>query len=141
MGEPGNPGIPGRGGPKGRPGAVGKLGRYGGAGLDGPLGDPGSPGFPGPTGSQGQPGKPGLQGPPGSVARSRSVGFTLVKHSQNNQVPMCPQGMSRLWEGYSLLYVEGQEKAHNQDLGESHTHTQPIIGFGQAKRPTKLAES
>lgn len=40
-----------------------------------------------------------------------------MKHSQSNQVPMCPQGMVRLWEGYSLLYVEGQEKAHNQDLG------------------------
>lgn len=109
--------MPGRGGPKGRPGAVGKLGRNGGSGLDGPLGDSGPPGFPGPTGSQGLPGKPGLQGPPGSVARSRSIGYTLVKHSQNNQVPMCPQGMAQLWEGYSLLYVEGQEKAHNQDLG------------------------
>lgn len=31
---------------------------------------------------------------------------------------MCPQGMAQLWEGYSLLYVEGQEKAHNQDLGQ-----------------------
>uniref|UniRef100_A0A452U0P6 Collagen IV NC1 domain-containing protein n=1 Tax=Ursus maritimus TaxID=29073 RepID=A0A452U0P6_URSMA len=25
--------------------------------------------------------------------------------------------MSQLWVGYSLLFVEGQEKAHNQDLG------------------------
>lgn len=41
-----------------------------------------------------------------------------MKHSQNSQVPMCPQGMAQLWEGYSLLYVEGQEKAHNQDLGQ-----------------------
>lgn len=30
---------------------------------------------------------------------------------------MCPAGMPRLWTGYSLLYLEGQEKAHNQDLG------------------------
>lgn len=41
-----------------------------------------------------------------------------MKHSQDSQVPMCPQGMAKLWEGYSLLYVEGQEKAHNQDLGQ-----------------------
>lgn len=41
-----------------------------------------------------------------------------MKHSQSPQVPMCPQGMAKLWEGYSLLYVEGQEKAHNQDLGQ-----------------------
>lgn len=25
--------------------------------------------------------------------------------------------MARLWVGYSLLFLEGQEKAHNQDLG------------------------
>lgn len=41
-----------------------------------------------------------------------------MKHSQAADVPMCPQGMAKLWEGYSLLYVEGQEKAHNQDLGQ-----------------------
>lgn len=41
-----------------------------------------------------------------------------MKHSQDSQVPMCPQGMAKLWDGFSLLYVEGQEKAHNQDLGQ-----------------------
>uniref|UniRef100_A0ACB8GE68 Collagen alpha-2(IV) chain n=2 Tax=Sphaerodactylus townsendi TaxID=933632 RepID=A0ACB8GE68_9SAUR len=30
---------------------------------------------------------------------------------------MCPVGMNKLWSGYSLLYFEGQDKAHNQDLG------------------------
>lgn len=49
--------------------------------------------------------------------RSVSVGYLLVKHSQSEQTPMCPVGMSKLWDGYSLLYFEGQEKAHNQDLG------------------------
>lgn len=51
---------------------------------------------------------------PGQSVR---VGYTLVKHSQSEQVPLCPVGMSQLWVGYSLLFVEGQEKAHNQDLG------------------------
>lgn len=51
--------------------------------------------------------------------RSVSVGYLLVKHSQSEQTPMCPVGMSKLWDGYSLLYLEGQEKAHNQDLGKS----------------------
>lgn len=51
---------------------------------------------------------------PGQSVR---VGYTLVKHSQSEQVPLCPAGMSQLWVGYSLLFVEGQEKAHNQDLG------------------------
>lgn len=50
-------------------------------------------------------------------ARSVNVGYTLVKHSQSDNVPPCPLGMNRLWDGYSLLFVEGQEKAHNQDLG------------------------
>lgn len=68
------------------------------------------------TGPRGKPGLPGLPAPP---VRSSGIGYTLVKHSQSSQMPMCPQGMSKLWEGYSLLYVEGQEKAHNQDLGET----------------------
>uniref|UniRef100_A0A8B9NWE7 Collagen IV NC1 domain-containing protein n=2 Tax=Apteryx TaxID=8821 RepID=A0A8B9NWE7_APTOW len=49
--------------------------------------------------------------------RSVGVGYTLVKHSQSDQIPPCPLGMNKLWDGYSLLYVEGQEKSHNQDLG------------------------
>lgn len=64
-------------------------------------------------GRQGQPGPSGLPG------RAIGIGYTLVKHSQSSQVPMCPQGMDKLWDGYSLLYVEGQEKAHNQDLGKT----------------------
>ncbi|XP_015268676.1 PREDICTED: collagen alpha-2(IV) chain-like, partial [Gekko japonicus] len=62
-------------------------------------------------------GKPGPSGLPGMPGRSVGVGYTLVKHSQSEQIPPCPVGMNKLWEGYSLLYVEGQEKAHNQDLG------------------------
>lgn len=63
-------------------------------------------------------GKPGSLGLPGMPGRSVGVGYTLVKHSQSDQIPPCPIGMNKLWDGYSLLYVEGQEKSHNQDLGE-----------------------
>lgn len=63
-------------------------------------------------------GRSGLPGPIGMAGRSVNVGYLLVKHSQSEQIPMCPVGMSKLWDGYSLLYFEGQEKAHNQDLGE-----------------------
>lgn len=63
-------------------------------------------------------GNPGPKGLPGMPGRSVSVGYLLVKHSQSDQTPMCPVGMSKLWDGYSLLYFEGQEKAHNQDLGK-----------------------
>lgn len=64
----------------------------------------------GPPGSIGDPGPKGFG--PGYLS-----GFLLVLHSQTDQEPACPMGMSRLWTGYSLLYMEGQEKAHNQDLG------------------------
>ncbi|KAK1133240.1 hypothetical protein AOXY_G38356 [Acipenser oxyrinchus oxyrinchus] len=113
----GRPGEMGRPGQKGLPGIIGKTGRNGKPGPDGVLGDPGPNGIPGPPGLQGAPGKQGGAGLPGNSVRSVSVGYTLVKHSQSDQVPPCPLGMDRLWDGYSLLYVEGQEKAHNQDLG------------------------
>lgn len=58
---------------------------------------------------------------------SVQVGYTLVKHSQSEQVPLCPVGMSRLWVGYSLLFVEGQEKAHNQDLGKYWLYIQSLL--------------
>jgi len=41
----------------------------------------------------------------------------LVVHSQTTSVPTCPAGTSKLRDGYSLLYLEGNEKAHSQDLG------------------------
>lgn len=69
--------------------------------------------------SIGRRGNPGISGLPGMPGRSVSVGYLLVKHSQSDHTPMCPVGMSKLWDGYSLLYFEGQEKAHNQDLGKS----------------------
>lgn len=73
--------------------------------------------------------------------RSVGVGYTLVKHSQSEQIPPCPVGMNKLWDGYSLLYVEGQEKAHNQDLGElmefsPEQTTQAKITF---QKPSSLA--
>ncbi|CAG0886337.1 unnamed protein product [Darwinula stevensoni] len=45
------------------------------------------------------------------------TGLLLVKHSQTSTVPECPYGQAKLWDGYSLLYIEGNEKAHSQDLG------------------------
>lgn len=58
----------------------------------------------------------GDPGPKG-VGLGYLSGFLLVLHSQTDGEPTCPVGMPRLWTGYSLLYVEGQERAHNQDLG------------------------
>lgn len=65
----------------------------------------------------GIPGPPGDAGHPGCRVKLRS-GFLLVLHSQSVQVPRCPEGSTQLWAGYSLIYLEGQEKAHTQDLGK-----------------------
>uniref|UniRef100_A0A8C5X819 Collagen IV NC1 domain-containing protein n=1 Tax=Malurus cyaneus samueli TaxID=2593467 RepID=A0A8C5X819_9PASS len=129
-GHPGNPGPPGetifvRGDP-GDMGIRGAPGNPGPRGPQGARGPPGSQGREGPKGMirneisstflQGPPGQTGVPGQPGPHIRSAS-GFLLVLHSQSDREPLCPQGMPKLWTGYSLLYLEGQEKAHNQDLG------------------------
>jgi hypothetical protein len=62
---------------------------------------------------------PGLPGSPGPAGASYASGWTIVKHSQMAQPPECPIGMEKLWDGYSLLYIEGNLKSHNQDLGAS----------------------
>lgn len=83
-------------------------------------GDRGVPGLPGPPGVPGARGPPGPAGLPGIPGGDYLMGILLVKHSQSNYVPQCPQGMTRLWEGYSLLYIQGNEKSHNQDLGKKN---------------------
>ncbi len=70
---------------------------------------------------QGQPGFPGSPGFPGEPCAENIdyyTGILLVRHSQSPNVPECPRNMIKLWHGYSLLYIEGNEKSHNQDLGE-----------------------
>ena len=41
----------------------------------------------------------------------------LVRHSQSSVIPRCEPDEELLWDGYSLLYLEGNEKSHHQDLG------------------------
>lgn len=108
-GLPGAPGEPGDSGPEGTPGFSGPAGRKG---DNGPTGQPGSRGLPGPPGSDGPQGPPGL---PGSV--SAAHGFLITRHSQSTEVPFCPEGSNLIYDGYSLLYVQGNERAHGQDLG------------------------
>uniref|UniRef100_A0A3Q3MM58 Collagen IV NC1 domain-containing protein n=1 Tax=Mastacembelus armatus TaxID=205130 RepID=A0A3Q3MM58_9TELE len=118
-------GAPGVVGPKGVPGIKGDRGDPGQVSSDKPIpGEPGKPGYPGCKGPKGEPGSPGDRGQigdPGPPGPSRIVnsGFLLVKHSQSMTVPTCPSNMRVLWSGYSLLYLEGQEKAHTQDLGHA----------------------
>ncbi|XP_041060660.1 collagen alpha-2(IV) chain-like [Carcharodon carcharias] len=113
MGSSGSPGLPG---PKGYKGEPGRPGSNGPPGPHGPPGNIGLPGQRGVTGDQGPPGQQGLPGDPG-LCPPLSAGFLIVLHSQSQNVPTCPQNMNSLWQGYSLLYLEGQSKSHNQDLG------------------------
>lgn len=78
----------------------------------------GQRGYPGPPGPDGAPGPPGITG-----TLSGAHGFLITRHSQTTEVPSCPDGTNPIYEGYSLLYVQGNERAHGQDLGEQiHTH-------------------
>ena len=86
-------------------------------GNDGTPGDRGGPGLPGLDGLPGPVGPPGPDGVPGLPGGVLPSGFLLVRHSQTIDIPQCPLGQTKLWEGYSLLYLEGNERANNQDLG------------------------
>ena len=66
------------------------------------------------SGIPGIPGDPGLQGLSGPTP---PTGYLLVRHSQSTEVPSCPFGQTQLWDGYSLLYIEGNERSQHQDLG------------------------
>lgn len=65
----------------------------------------------------------GYQGGKGDAGRSCAEqqqyfsGTLVVRHSQSTTTPRCDAGQYKLWDGYSLLYVEGNEKSHHQDLG------------------------
>lgn len=129
-GDKGDRGIPGSAGQQGQSGDKGDKGERGLPGLPGEKGNPGlaglsgDPGLPGPKGQKGEPGLHGSIGPRGLTGPQGRIGSVFIKsglllarHSQSSQVPTCPSGTEKLWEGYSLLYFTGNEKAHQQDLG------------------------
>ncbi|KAJ8346930.1 hypothetical protein SKAU_G00283310 [Synaphobranchus kaupii] len=93
-------------------------------------GRPGFPGFPGPKGETGRSGLPGEQGYPGTPGRKGPRGlpggavpgvftesFLIARHSQTAQEPQCPTGSTKLYSGYSLLFINANDKGHGQDLG------------------------
>lgn len=76
------------------------------------------------SGPRGHSGPPGPDGVPGQVGQpgpsSMDHGFLVTRHSQTVEIPHCPEGTSLIYDGYSLLYVQGNERSHGQDLGEQH---------------------
>uniref|UniRef100_A0A8C1IA79 Collagen IV NC1 domain-containing protein n=1 Tax=Cyprinus carpio TaxID=7962 RepID=A0A8C1IA79_CYPCA len=138
-GPPGAPGDEGLNGFSGPPGCEGPCGppvhcffpvMFSVDGFPGPAGDKGDrgyPGFPGQVGEKGEPGEQGpkgLQGPKGEVGPKGSQGppgsrdgFFFTKHSQRISVPACPPESKLVYSGYSLLFINGNNRAHGQDLG------------------------
>ncbi len=55
---------------------------------------------------------------PGKLSRFWHFLFLCSRHSQTTMIPECPAGSVKLWDGYSLLFVQGNDRAHGQDLGE-----------------------
>lgn len=149
-GEPGYPGRDGQKGERGPPGPRGLIGIQGErgekgdqgviglTGLTGRPGPKGDQGLPGPMGREGVPGAMGQKGEPGApctAAQDYLTGILLVKHSQSEEVPRCDPGHIELWSGYSLMYVDGNDYAHNQDLGSPGScvrrfSTLPVLSCG-----------
>lgn len=77
---------------------------------------PGLPGRPGLKGAKGFKGGRGDDAPPAPGPKNR--GFFFTRHSQSELIPYCPRNTVKLWDGFSLLHIMGDAKAHGQDLGK-----------------------
>lgn len=72
----------------------------------------------GEEGSKGSAGAKGRPGRPGPYADTpEQDGFLFTRHSQSHFVPECPAGSTPMFSGYSLLFINGNNRAHGQDLG------------------------
>lgn len=116
----GDIGLQGEQGLEGQKGERGFMGDQGEKGIDGIEGPSGETGFQGP---KGQPGEQGQLGPEGELGSKGFPGspvddFFIVRHSQTQQIPPCPPGHTKLWDGWSLLYIRGNGYAAGQDLGD-----------------------
>ncbi|KAI5625478.1 collagen alpha-5(IV) chain [Silurus asotus] len=117
-GESGLQGFRGFTGPPGPKGPRGNKGVPGAQGLRGEKGSKGLPGLAGALGFMGADGQKGSRGPPGRCVPDKSRdSFLFTRHSQTQEIPYCPDGSSEVYSGYSLLFVNGNNHGHGQDLG------------------------
>ncbi len=72
------------------------------------------------TGSQGAVGAKGVRGPRGPITDTvEKDSFLFTRHSQELVIPECPAGSTEVYSGYSLLFINGNNRAHGQDLGKT----------------------
>ena len=62
------------------------------------------------------------------------TGSMLVRHSQSSSLPVCGDGEIKLWDGYSMLHIEGNGRAHHQDLGKEGTIAGAVVVAQLAER-------
>lgn len=80
--------------------------------TDDPL-STGTAGLRGHTGPKGEPGPPGP-----CIDAPQQDSFLFTRHSQELYIPECPAGSTEVYSGYSLLFINGNNRAHGQDLGK-----------------------
>lgn len=74
----------------------------------------------GTAGLQGHTGPKGVPGPPGPcIDAPQQDSFLFTRHSQELYIPDCPAGSTEVYSGYSLLFINGNNRAHGQDLGRN----------------------
>ena len=50
-----------------------------------------------------------MRGPPGSSAEGIQLNpYIVAFHSQTTDVPICPRGMTKLWDGFSFMFIDGK---------------------------------
>jgi len=63
-------------------------------------------------------GMKGEMGDMGQKGRQGNMFGVVTVHSQSDQVPQCPPDSMLLWNGYSLVFTDGNGYGHGQDLGK-----------------------
>lgn len=95
----------------------------------------GERGFPGPKGNVAGNGIT-VVGIGGEGHKSNSTScqaVPLVRHSQSTQIPSCPSGQTKFWDGYRLLYFEGSERF--VDLVRCHYYLVILTTFATMQQP------
>jgi len=64
-----------------------------------------------------------------------------VRHSQSSSTPLCGDGEVKLWDGYSMLHIEGNGKAHHQDLGQLTFKLPKLLRLSISQMPLEFETS